>query len=83
MKNNLITYTFLEDESGKINKIKTEYEFEENCWIIPNKVTINTAIKIAKILKNKYYNKKQWVVSWNNKNIKIKFVEVGNEMEHF
>ena len=76
MKNNIKTYMFVEEKPGKTVTIEIEYSFEENSWIIKQNTTIYAAITIAKRLKNKYYNKKQWVVSWNNKNTKINFIEV-------
>lgn len=77
MKQNLITYTFLKDKSGKI---KTEYDFEKNCWIIKNDVSISQAIQIAKILKKKYYKNKQWLISGNYEKTIVRFID---EMEHF
>lgn len=77
IKQNLITYTLLDEISGKINQIKTEYDFEKNCWIIKKEITLTTAFRIANELKRKYYKNKTWVISWNNKNLKINFVDKG------
>lgn len=78
-KNTFDTYIFHDGILGSINMTKVKYDFEKNCWIIEKETTINEATKIANELKRKYYKKKQWVVSWANKKMEVRFV---NEMEN-
>ena len=79
MENTIDTIIFIDGPRGETRMNKVKYNFEKNCWIIEKETTINEAIEIANELKRKYYNKKQWVISWANKKIEVRFV---NEMEH-
>lgn len=74
MKNNTFKELFI-----NINMTRVKYDFNKNCWIIEKNITIDKATKIANELKRKYYKKKQWVISWANKKIEVRFI---NEMEH-
>lgn len=75
MKQNLITYELFDEILGKIKQIKIEYDFEKNCWIIKDNISLTAAFSIANKLKRKYYKNKTWIVSWNYKNLKINFID--------
>lgn len=79
MENNFKTVIFIDKLWNTDNAFGVEYSFNRNCWIIKKAVSINIATKIANELKRKYYEKKQWVISWANKKIEVRFI---NEMEH-